>query len=80
MSDKRCALNVFYTSTDYPDIFGALLRDPDTGTAAFMTNNFTCLQKPSHRLLKKRWQVDCFSNGSTKTCASKHFYGTLRMR
>jgi IS4 transposase len=43
-------------------------HDPETGNIlVFFTNNFDLQALIIAELYKQRWQVDCFSNGSSST-------------
>jgi len=50
-------------------------RDPDTGKEyQFLTNSLSRKATEVAALYKERWQIDCFSNGSSKTSRLSLFY------
>ena len=79
--DQRIALNGFYSSRDYPDHLRRIrFKDPESGkTLVFLTNNTTVPARTIAALYRSRWQVECSSSGSSRTCASSVSSATARM-
>jgi IS4 transposase len=79
MADQTIALDGFYRRLDYPQHLRRVRYvDPETGKRlVFLTNNFALPAETIAALYKKRWQVELFSNGLSKICASNIFSARL---